>query len=236
MRDTLIVFTSDHGEFSGDRGLGEKELLYDEIVRVPFIVCDPDPRADATRGTRRSALRRRHRRRADDPRRARHRRRAASRRGTLAAAADCAASAPSSGATPCSPSSTTDSGARAGCWAAACASAARYMVRTSATGSTSTGKAFGRSSSISSRDPREHVDLGADPRHDAVRARHARAAVRLARDGQAPDDRRRRGGRGAHRRPSRARHPHRHLVRRGSAVASRMGRQRMDADDEQPCG
>ena len=50
LSDTLIVFTSDHGEFSGDRGLGEKELLYDEIVRVPFIVCDPDPRADATRG------------------------------------------------------------------------------------------------------------------------------------------------------------------------------------------
>ena len=44
------MFTSDHGEFSGDRGLGEKELFYDEIVRVPFIVCDPDPRADATRG------------------------------------------------------------------------------------------------------------------------------------------------------------------------------------------
>ena len=50
LRDTLIVFTSDHGEFAGDRGLGEKELFYDEIVRVPFIVCDPDPRADATRG------------------------------------------------------------------------------------------------------------------------------------------------------------------------------------------
>jgi len=50
LRDTLIVFTSDHGEFSGDRGLGEKELLYDEIVRVPMVVMDPDPRADATRG------------------------------------------------------------------------------------------------------------------------------------------------------------------------------------------
>ena len=50
MRDTLIVFTSDHGEFMGDRGLGEKELLYDEIVRVPFIVADPDSRADVTRG------------------------------------------------------------------------------------------------------------------------------------------------------------------------------------------
>jgi arylsulfatase A-like enzyme len=51
MRDTLIVFASDHGEFMGDRGLGEKELLYDEIVRVPLLVYDPDPRADATRGT-----------------------------------------------------------------------------------------------------------------------------------------------------------------------------------------
>jgi arylsulfatase A-like enzyme len=51
LSDTLIVFASDHGEFAGDRGLGEKELFYDEIVRVPFIVCDPDPRADATRGS-----------------------------------------------------------------------------------------------------------------------------------------------------------------------------------------
>ena len=50
-RDTLVVFTSDHGEFMGDRGLGEKELFYDEIVRVPFIVADPDPKADATRGS-----------------------------------------------------------------------------------------------------------------------------------------------------------------------------------------
>jgi arylsulfatase A-like enzyme len=50
LRDTLIVFTADHGEFLGDRGLGEKELFYDEVVRVPFIVFDPDPRADATRG------------------------------------------------------------------------------------------------------------------------------------------------------------------------------------------
>jgi arylsulfatase A-like enzyme len=49
-QDTLIVFTSDHGEYLGDRGLGEKELFYDEVVRVPLIVVDPDARADATRG------------------------------------------------------------------------------------------------------------------------------------------------------------------------------------------
>ena len=45
MRDTLIVFTSDHGEFGGDRRLGEKELLYDEIVRVPMIVMGVDQTA-----------------------------------------------------------------------------------------------------------------------------------------------------------------------------------------------
>ena len=50
MQDTLIIFTSDHGEFMGDRRLGEKELLYDEIVRVPLVIRDPDTRADATRG------------------------------------------------------------------------------------------------------------------------------------------------------------------------------------------
>jgi arylsulfatase A-like enzyme len=56
MRDTLIVFTTDHGEFMGDRGLGEKELFYDEIVRVPFIVYDPSAQADATRGAVESRL------------------------------------------------------------------------------------------------------------------------------------------------------------------------------------
>ncbi len=51
MRDTLIVFTADHGDFLGDRGLGEKELFYDEIVRVPFLLYDPDRHANATRGS-----------------------------------------------------------------------------------------------------------------------------------------------------------------------------------------
>ena len=52
LAETLIVFTADHGEFLGDRGLGEKELFHDEVVRVPLIVVDPDARADATRGRR----------------------------------------------------------------------------------------------------------------------------------------------------------------------------------------
>ncbi len=50
MENTLIVFTSDHGDYLGDHWLGEKEMLHEESVRVPLIVYDPDARADATRG------------------------------------------------------------------------------------------------------------------------------------------------------------------------------------------
>jgi arylsulfatase A-like enzyme len=49
--DTLILFTADHGDFLGDHWLGEKEMFYEEAQRVPFIVYDPDPAADSTRGT-----------------------------------------------------------------------------------------------------------------------------------------------------------------------------------------
>ncbi len=48
--ETLIVFTSDHGDYLGDHWLGEKELFHEQSVRVPLIVVDPDARADATRG------------------------------------------------------------------------------------------------------------------------------------------------------------------------------------------
>lgn len=48
--DTLIVFTSDHGDYLGDHWLGEKELFHDASVRVPLIVVDPGAEADETRG------------------------------------------------------------------------------------------------------------------------------------------------------------------------------------------
>ncbi len=48
--DTLIVFTSDHGDYLGDHWLGEKDLFHEPSVKVPLIVCDPSPEADATRG------------------------------------------------------------------------------------------------------------------------------------------------------------------------------------------
>ena len=48
---TLIVFTSDHGDYLGDHWLGEKELFHEESVRVPLIVVDPSSAADSTRGS-----------------------------------------------------------------------------------------------------------------------------------------------------------------------------------------
>lgn len=51
MDNTLIVVTSDHGDYLGDHWLGEKELFHEESVRVPLVIYDPDSRANATRGT-----------------------------------------------------------------------------------------------------------------------------------------------------------------------------------------
>ena len=49
--DTLVVFTSDHGDYLGDHWLGEKELFHDCVQRVPFLLFDPSREADATRGS-----------------------------------------------------------------------------------------------------------------------------------------------------------------------------------------
>ena len=53
---TLIVFTSDHGDYLGDHWLGDKDLFHEVSVKVPLIVADPSPSADATRGTTCDAL------------------------------------------------------------------------------------------------------------------------------------------------------------------------------------
>lgn len=56
MDDTMIVFCSDHGDNMGDHWLGEKDLFYDCSARIPLIVYDPRPEADATRGMATDAL------------------------------------------------------------------------------------------------------------------------------------------------------------------------------------
>jgi arylsulfatase A-like enzyme len=46
---TLIVFTSDHGDYLADHWLGEKYLFHEASVRAPLIVRDPFREADSTR-------------------------------------------------------------------------------------------------------------------------------------------------------------------------------------------
>lgn len=50
MENTMIVVTSDHGDYLGDHWLGEKDLFHDPSVKVPLIIYDPSPEADHTRG------------------------------------------------------------------------------------------------------------------------------------------------------------------------------------------
>lgn len=54
--ETMIVFTSDHGDYLGDHWMGEKELFHECSVRVPLIIADPRSSADSTRGSRSDAL------------------------------------------------------------------------------------------------------------------------------------------------------------------------------------
>ncbi len=54
--NTMIVLTSDHGDYLGDHWLGEKDLFHEPSVKVPMIVMDPRASADTTRGTTCDAL------------------------------------------------------------------------------------------------------------------------------------------------------------------------------------
>jgi arylsulfatase A-like enzyme len=56
MDDTMIVLTSDHGDFLGDHWMGEKTFFHDASTKMPLIIYDPSPEADATRGTVSDAL------------------------------------------------------------------------------------------------------------------------------------------------------------------------------------
>jgi arylsulfatase A-like enzyme len=56
MENTMIVFTSDHGDYLGDHWMGEKDLFHDPSVKVPLIVYDPRKQADETRGSVRDEL------------------------------------------------------------------------------------------------------------------------------------------------------------------------------------
>ena len=54
--NTVIVFTSDHGEYGGSHGLrGKGAGAYEEAIRVPLLVKDNRGDADAARPRRRAA-------------------------------------------------------------------------------------------------------------------------------------------------------------------------------------
>jgi arylsulfatase A-like enzyme len=54
--NTMIVFSSDHGDYLGDHWMGEKDLFHDQSVRVPLIIYDPREQADRVRGSVSSEL------------------------------------------------------------------------------------------------------------------------------------------------------------------------------------
>jgi arylsulfatase A-like enzyme len=56
LKDTMIVLTSDHGDYLGDHWMGEKDLFHEQSVKVPLIIYDPRDSADVTRGTTCDAL------------------------------------------------------------------------------------------------------------------------------------------------------------------------------------
>ncbi|MGI9366128.1 MAG: sulfatase-like hydrolase/transferase, partial [Rhizobiaceae bacterium] len=51
MDDTMIVITSDHGDYLGDHWLGEKDLFHEQSAKIPLIIYDPSPHADCRRGS-----------------------------------------------------------------------------------------------------------------------------------------------------------------------------------------
>ena len=56
VENTIIIFTSDHGDYLGDHGLGEKYLFHDASVKIPLIIAAPGVENDATRGMKRDEL------------------------------------------------------------------------------------------------------------------------------------------------------------------------------------
>ncbi|MDB2459270.1 sulfatase-like hydrolase/transferase, partial [Planktomarina temperata] len=54
--NTIIAFTSDHGDYLGDHWMGDKDFYHEAAVKVPLIIADPRPEADGTRGLVSDAL------------------------------------------------------------------------------------------------------------------------------------------------------------------------------------
>lgn len=56
--NTVVVFTSDHGEYAGSHGLrGKGAAVYDESIRVPLYIRDPSGHLTPTAGQERNSSR-----------------------------------------------------------------------------------------------------------------------------------------------------------------------------------
>ena len=51
LESTMIVLTSDHGDYLGDHWLGEKDLFHEQSVKIPLIIYDPREKANKTRNS-----------------------------------------------------------------------------------------------------------------------------------------------------------------------------------------
>ncbi len=51
LEETIIVLTSDHGDYLGDHWMGEKDFFHEASVRAPLIIYDPSEQANSSRGT-----------------------------------------------------------------------------------------------------------------------------------------------------------------------------------------
>lgn len=54
--NTIVAFTSDHGDYLGDHWMGDKDFYHEMAVKVPLVIADPRPAANATRGLVTDAL------------------------------------------------------------------------------------------------------------------------------------------------------------------------------------
>jgi len=54
--NTIVAFCSDHGDYMGDHWMGDKDFYHEVAAKVPLIISDPRPAANATRGTTSDAL------------------------------------------------------------------------------------------------------------------------------------------------------------------------------------
>ncbi len=51
-KNTVVIYSSDHGSFLGSHGLTGKWLMHEESIRVPFIIYDPRPEAQGSQRRR----------------------------------------------------------------------------------------------------------------------------------------------------------------------------------------